>query len=78
MDGLRLDAIHAITDKSARPFLEELSTAAHREADRLGRRVHVIGESDLNDVRVFRPRVAGDPASTASGATTSTTPCTPS
>ena len=59
MDGLRLDAIHAITDKSARPFLEELSTAAHREADRLGRRVHVIGESDLNDVRVFRPRVAG-------------------
>lgn len=59
IDGLRLDAVHAIMDRSARPFLEELGSAVHRLAERLGRRVYVIAESDLNDPRVILPRVLG-------------------
>ncbi len=56
IDGLRLDAIHAIEDRSAVPFLEELAEVIHRQAERLGRRIYVFAESDLNDDRVIRPR----------------------
>ncbi|MFZ5632243.1 MAG: malto-oligosyltrehalose trehalohydrolase [Bacillota bacterium] len=59
MDGLRLDAVHAITDKSALPFLEELAATVHRTGDKLGRRVYVVAESDLNDPRLIRPRAVG-------------------
>jgi maltooligosyltrehalose trehalohydrolase len=59
VDGFRLDAVHAILDRSAVPFLEELGAAVHDEGERLGRRVHVIAESDLNDARLIRPRVVG-------------------
>ncbi|MDI6906713.1 MAG: malto-oligosyltrehalose trehalohydrolase [Thermoanaerobacterales bacterium] len=59
IDGLRLDAVHAITDKAALPFLEELGAVVHREAERLGRRVYVVAESDLNDARLVRPRALG-------------------
>ncbi|MDK2931629.1 MAG: maltooligosyltrehalose trehalohydrolase [Bacillota bacterium] len=59
VDGLRLDAVHAIIDMSAVRFLEELAAAVHRRADRLGRRVYVIAESDLNDPRIVRPPAAG-------------------
>jgi maltooligosyltrehalose trehalohydrolase len=54
VDGLRLDAAHAILDMSARPFLEELGHAVHAEGDRLGRRVLVIPESDSNDPRLIQ------------------------
>lgn len=54
-DALRLDAIHAIYDFSARPFLMELAELVHQRAAKLGRQIHVIGESDLNDVRVVKP-----------------------
>lgn len=59
IDGLRLDAVHAIIDVSAFPFLEELAAVVHRYADRSGRRVYVIAESDLNDPRLIRPRLLG-------------------
>lgn len=59
IDGFRLDAIHAIKDFSAQPFLEELATAVHRQGERLGRRVHIIAESDLNDDRVINPPIMG-------------------
>ena len=59
IDGLRLDAVHAIFDRSPRPFLEELATAVHDRARALGRTVHVIAESDANDPRIVRPREAG-------------------
>jgi len=59
IDGLRLDAIHAILDLSALHFLEELGEAVHQKAQYLGRRVQVIAESDLNSPRVIRPRVVG-------------------
>jgi len=59
MDALRIDAVHAIFDFSAQPFLQELASAMHDEAKRLNRRVHLIAESALNDTRVIRPRELG-------------------
>jgi maltooligosyltrehalose trehalohydrolase len=53
IDALRLDAIHGIYDFSALHILRELAEAVHRQGAALGRRVHVIAESDLNDVRVI-------------------------
>jgi maltooligosyltrehalose trehalohydrolase len=54
VDGLRLDAVHAIFDCGARHILEEIAAAVHEEAARLGRRAYVIAESDLNDPRLVR------------------------
>ena len=59
VDALRLDAIHAIVDLSARPFLEELSTVIHAKANQLSRQVFLIAECNRNDVRVVNPREAG-------------------
>jgi len=54
IDALRLDAVHAIPDFSAEPFLKELAKAVHEQAERFNRRVHLIAESDLNDIRLLR------------------------
>ncbi len=59
IDALRLDAVHAIRDFSARPFVEELAAAAHGLGLAQGRRIQVIAESSLNDPRVIRPPEAG-------------------
>jgi len=59
VDALRLDAIQAIVDLSARPFLEELSTAIHAKADQLNRKVFLIAETNRNDARILSPRKAG-------------------
>jgi maltooligosyltrehalose trehalohydrolase len=59
VDALRLDAIHAIVDTSAVPFLEELAQRVQTLAKKLGRAVHVIAESDLNDSRIVHPRELG-------------------
>ncbi|MGH8991479.1 MAG: malto-oligosyltrehalose trehalohydrolase [Acidimicrobiia bacterium] len=59
IDGLRLDAVHAIYDTSALHILEELGTRVRALETRLGRRVVVIPESDLNDPRPVRPVAAG-------------------
>jgi len=59
VDGLRLDAVHAIIDRSARPFLRELVETVRRAAERAGRRVYLVAESDLNDPRVIRPPELG-------------------
>ena len=53
IDALRLDAIQGIYDFSALHILQELAESVHRQGAALGRRVHVIAESDLNDVRVI-------------------------
>ncbi|MPZ13552.1 MAG: malto-oligosyltrehalose trehalohydrolase [Chloroflexi bacterium] len=58
IDALRLDAVDAIVDLSARPFVQELADAVHTRASDLGRLVHVIGESDQNDPRLLWPRSA--------------------
>ena len=54
-DGLRVDAVHAIVDHSAEPFLQDLNVAVHARAKELGRTVISIAESDLNDPRVIMP-----------------------
>lgn len=51
VDGLRLDAIHAIYDFGARHVLEELQAAVQAEAARQNRTVHIIAESNRNDPR---------------------------
>jgi maltooligosyltrehalose trehalohydrolase len=55
IDALRLDAIHGIFDFSAKHILHEIGEAVHAEGQRLQRHVHVIAESDLNDVRIIAP-----------------------
>ncbi len=60
IDALRLDAVHAILDFSAQPFLQELAWTVGLFADGLGRRIHLIAESALNDTRLIRtPEVGG-------------------
>lgn len=59
VDALRLDAIHAIVDPSARPILEELGVAIHRQGRELNRQIHVIAESDRNDSRLLRRQEDG-------------------
>jgi maltooligosyltrehalose trehalohydrolase len=59
LDGLRLDAVHAIVDTSATHFLEALVTAVEALGAALGRTLWVVAESDLNDPRVVRSREAG-------------------
>ena len=59
LDGLRLDAIHAIFDQSARPFLQELADEVREMAAHLGRKPLLIAESNLNDPRVIRPKESG-------------------
>jgi len=59
IDALRLDAIHEMFDRSAVPFLEQLSAEVEVLATTLGRRLALIAESDLNDPRLVTPREAG-------------------
>lgn len=59
IDGLRLDAVHALRDTRACHFLEELSTAVDALAADLGRPLSLIAESDLNDPRIVTPRAGG-------------------
>ena len=59
VDALRLDAIHAIVDQSANPFLAELAAAVHSCAAQLGRPAWLIAENNRNDPRIFAPAQAG-------------------
>jgi maltooligosyltrehalose trehalohydrolase len=60
IDALRLDAVHAIYDRSAKPFLQELAEVVRDADTRLNRRIYAIAESDLNDSRLIRrPEVGG-------------------
>jgi len=54
MDGLRLDAVHEIFDRSAIHFLEQLAMEVKDLSEELGRPFVLIAESDLNDPRVVR------------------------
>ncbi|HWF25617.1 MAG TPA: malto-oligosyltrehalose trehalohydrolase [Solirubrobacteraceae bacterium] len=55
IDGLRLDAIHAIFDSSPEHVVAEVARRVHREREG----TLVIAESGLNDPRVMRPRERG-------------------
>jgi maltooligosyltrehalose trehalohydrolase len=58
-DGLRLDAVHAYFDRSALPFLEQLSREVKELSALLGRHLVLIAESDLNDPRLVTCQEAG-------------------
>ncbi|MCX5403813.1 malto-oligosyltrehalose trehalohydrolase [Streptomyces sp. NBC_00335] len=59
IDGLRLDAVHALADDRALTFLEELSAAVDELAAETGRPLFLIAESDRCDPRTTNPRSAG-------------------
>jgi maltooligosyltrehalose trehalohydrolase len=65
VDGLRLDAVQEILDTSATHFLAELSDAVAELSERVGRPLHLIAESDLNDPRMVTARAAGGLAMSA-------------
>jgi maltooligosyltrehalose trehalohydrolase len=59
VDALRLDAIHGIYGFSTKPFLEELAEVVDNFSKKKKRKYYLMAESDLNDVRVTRPRELG-------------------
>jgi maltooligosyltrehalose trehalohydrolase len=54
VDGLRLDAVHAIVDNSPRHILTDIAGAVHDFAREHERIVTLIAESDLNEARIVR------------------------
>jgi maltooligosyltrehalose trehalohydrolase len=56
VDGLRLDAVHALRDERALPILEELGALAEAVSAETGRPATMIAESDLNNPRLLYPR----------------------
>ena len=65
VDGLRLDAVHALHDESPMHLLEELAVEVDALSAHLRRPLSLIAESDLNDPVMFRPREAGGHGLTA-------------
>jgi maltooligosyltrehalose trehalohydrolase len=59
LDGLRLDAVHALEDHRALNFLEELAAEVQALAALLNRELVLVAESDLNDPRLVTSREAG-------------------
>ncbi|HET9518000.1 MAG TPA: malto-oligosyltrehalose trehalohydrolase [Actinoplanes sp.] len=59
IDGLRLDAVHAIADHGAVHLLEELAVEVESLSTHLGRPLSLIAESDLNDPKLITPREGG-------------------
>ena len=59
LDGLRLDAVHALEDRRALHFLEELAAEVQALAALLNRELVLIAESDANDPRLVTSREAG-------------------
>jgi maltooligosyltrehalose trehalohydrolase len=53
VDGLRLDAVHALFDAGPRHILRAVGEAVAEAGRRLGRKAYVVAESDLNDVRLL-------------------------
>lgn len=68
LDGLRLDAVHALVDTRAVHLLEELAAEVDALATALGRPLSLIAESDLNDPRLVTERAAGGYGLTATWA----------
>lgn len=59
IDGLRLDAVHAIVDESPVHILEQLTAEVKAAGAGLHRSTFVIAESELNEARLVRSREAG-------------------
>lgn len=58
LDGLRLDAVHALADDRAEHLLAELSAAVDALAEAERRPMFLVAESDRNDPRTLAPREA--------------------
>jgi maltooligosyltrehalose trehalohydrolase len=56
VDGLRLDAVHALKDDRALHILEEFGALADAVSAETGRPATMIAESDLNNPRLLYPR----------------------
>jgi maltooligosyltrehalose trehalohydrolase len=54
LDGLRLDAVHAVYDLGAHHILRAIKEVADEVSQRTGRTIHIIAESDLNDPRLLQ------------------------
>jgi maltooligosyltrehalose trehalohydrolase len=59
VDALRLDAVHELHDDRALHLLEEMSREVDALAERTGRRLWLIAESDRNDPGTVTPRGTG-------------------
>ena len=59
VDGLRLDAVHALVDRTAYHLLEELAVETEAISAFVGRPLSLIAESDLNDPRLITSRESG-------------------
>ena len=59
VDGLRLDAVHALADSSPVHLLEEMAIEVAAMSAHQRRPLTLIAESDLNDPRLVTPREAG-------------------
>jgi maltooligosyltrehalose trehalohydrolase len=59
IDALRLDAVHGISDLSAKPFLQELADSVGQFSSGEKWNVYLIAESDLNDTRIIRKKEIG-------------------
>ncbi|MBZ4487570.1 malto-oligosyltrehalose trehalohydrolase [Microbacterium sp. cx-55] len=58
VDGLRLDAVHALHDEQPVHILRELAEASDALSAHLGRPLTLIAESDMNDPTLILPREA--------------------
>ena len=59
VDGLRLDAVHALADDSDTHLLEDMAVLTARLSAHLDRPLTLVAESDLNNTRLVTPREAG-------------------
>ncbi len=59
IDGLRLDAVHAICDFSATHFIEELESVVRNLEHETGKRKVLIAEFDLNNPRYISDKSVG-------------------
>jgi maltooligosyltrehalose trehalohydrolase len=60
IDGLRLDAVHALQDSSPTHLLEQLAIEVNELSGTVGRPLPLIAESDLNDAMLITPRAEGE------------------
>ncbi|MBM7500405.1 maltooligosyltrehalose trehalohydrolase [Brachybacterium muris] len=58
LDGLRLDAVHELRDRSSRHFLAELSDTVDAWSQETGRELTLIAESDRNQPATVTPTSA--------------------
>ncbi|WP_103383668.1 malto-oligosyltrehalose trehalohydrolase [Pseudonocardia dioxanivorans] len=59
VDGLRIDAVHALRDTRATHLLEQLAVEVESLSTHLGRPLSLVAESDLNDPRLVTAREGG-------------------